>query len=266
MSKWMQFAFSACGVVLLIGTIFQMDRSRQNVPETRRETVGRSTYSVADTDEPSSVSLEPMDTADEVKPKRAYISPIDFEHLQSQNPDIYAWLEVDGTEISYPLLQHSTDDSYYLKRGIDGTYDSAGSLFTEHQYNHTDFTDPVTVVYGHNMRNGDMFGDLQQYFSDGEFFSEHGEMMVYLPDRELRFMTFAAVPFENWHILHNVSFSNQKSFRAFFDYVLSIRAIGANFRENISMKQEDQVLILSTCLKGNRNRRYLVYAKRIDGV
>ena len=51
----------------------------------------------------------------------AYTSPIDFKKLQEQNPDVYAWIEIPGTNVNYPIMRHPTDDAYYLDHTIGGT-------------------------------------------------------------------------------------------------------------------------------------------------
>ena len=192
-----------------------------------------------------------------------YKSPIDFDELKKQNPDIYAWIEIPGTEISYPILQTEDDDSFYLNHDVAGKKDSVGSLYTEHEYNSKDFSDIVTMIYGHDMLDGRMFGKLQEYYSDSDFFKSNNEIYIYMPDKELHYTIFAAVPFEKWHILYNYDFSNSRTYRVFFDDIMSVRAIGANVDENASLEPEDKVIILSTCLKGNKDKRYLVCAKLV---
>ena len=98
----------------------------------------------------------------------AYTSPIDFKKLQEQNPDVYAWIEIPGTNVNYPIMRHPTDDAYYLDHTIDGTAGLPGSIYTEN-YNNKEFTDFNTVIYGHDMRDGTMFKDLHKY-EDEEFF------------------------------------------------------------------------------------------------
>ena len=223
--------------------------------------VSQSIVSAADTEEssqPEEISSSADTSTDETPP---YESPIDFASLQAVNPDVYAWLDIPDTAISYPVLQHPEDDAYYLRRNIEGKDATEGVLFTEKTYNSTDFTDPATIIYGHQMKSGTMFGTLQQTYSDPESFAQHQEIVVYLPESEKHYTVFAAVPYDKWHILYNYDFSNSRHFWAFLDTVFSTRSIDAVFAEDVTVEENDHLLILSTCLKGNSDKRYLVLAK-----
>lgn len=198
------------------------------------------------------------------KEEELYQSPVDFQMLQEANPDIYAWLDIPGTDISYPLLQRGGDDAFYLTHDAEGNENQNGSLFTEETYNDISFADPVTVVYGHHMRNGLMFGRLQEYYSNAEDLAKYNEIIIYLPDRELHFEVFAAVPYDNRHILYNYDFTDNRTFRLFFDSILSVREIEASFAEDAIVQSDEQVLILSTCLIGNGTKRFLVCTKLVE--
>ena len=67
------------------------------------------------------------------------VIPVKFEELQAVNPDIYAWITVPGTVIDYPILQHASDNTYYLMHNIDGSYGYPGCIYTENM-NSKDFT------------------------------------------------------------------------------------------------------------------------------
>lgn len=192
-----------------------------------------------------------------------YESPIDFEELQAINSDIYAWLQIDNTNIDYPIVQHPTDNTYYLTHNSDGDYSANGAIFSE-LYNSTDFTDPVTVLYGHHMSSGAMFGNLQSYYSDSAFFTENPNIKVYTPDGLLEYAVFAAIPYSNSHLLCNIDFATSSVFTSFFEGVLHIRSIGAQINEDNAPESEDRVLILSTCLAGNNTRRFLVMATLVE--
>ena len=239
-----------CGVFLLRGA-----------PGPRAETPVVS-EGVPDTPTPS--RPEPEDTAQPQASEQPYVSPIDFETLQAGNPDIYGWLRIPGTAVDYPLVQRSGDDGFYLNHDSEGNYSPAGAIFTESAYNAADMEDPVTLVYGHQMYSGTMFGSLQPTYSQPDNLETCGEIVVYLPDREYHYQVFAAVPYDDRHILYHYDFSDPRRYNAFLNSVFSVRSIGATFREDLAaaVTPEDRLLILSTCLTGNDNGRYLVLAKR----
>lgn len=188
----------------------------------------------------------------------AYCSPVDFATIQNENPDIYGWLYIPNTEISYPLLQREGDDSYYLDHESSGAWAEAGAIFTESSYNGKTFDDPVTLAYGHRMRSGAKFGRLQETFEDAESFLNHKEIIVYLPDRELHFQVFAAVPYTSNHIMSLYNFEKREDYEKFLKTVFDAQG---NFREGVSVTPDDQLMILSTCLRWDSSRRYLVLGK-----
>ena len=85
---------------------------------------------------------------------------VDFEGLKAQNPDVVAWIQIPALDISYPVVQ-GKDNSYYLHHMFDGKENKNGSIFIDY-HNQPEFTDSNTIVYGHNMKNGSMFGTLDR--------------------------------------------------------------------------------------------------------
>lgn len=206
---------------------------------------------------PASTEIEDVSAA-------PYESPVDFASLWEVNQDVYAWLNIPGTEISYPVVQHPEVDEYYLRRDLEGNYSSEGTLFTEKTYNSTDFSDPAIIIYGHQMQSGTMFGKLQEIYSDPASFDEHQEIIIYLPVEEKHYAVFAAVPYDKWHILYNYDFSDPEIFQVFLDKIYSTRSLNAVFSQQVEVSTDDHLLILSTCLKGDSNKRYLVLAALQD--
>lgn len=190
-------------------------------------------------------------------------NPVDFNALKKGNSDIYAWLYVPDAEINEPILQNSEDSQYYLTHNSVGSMDDSGALFTESTYNSLDFSDPATVIYGKNTRSGRLFSNLQSSFSSSAELSENGQVIVYLPDKEIHYTVFAAVPFRSYHILHYFSFKNPERYQMFLEIVQSIRTVDAYWNSAVEVTPEDQLLILSTTRSGNSNMCYLVLAKRI---
>lgn len=191
--------------------------------------------------------------------KDPYVSPIDFATLQSQNSDIYAWLKVDGTCVDDPIVQRTTDNSFYLRRNYLGKYSYYGCVFTEN-YNTLTFEDPVTVIYGHNILGGEMFGDLIHY-TEAEYFNAHDQMTVYLPDGEKHYSLVAAVPFDNRHLLYRTDLSNPEAFNTLVNELMSVDAADAMFRDGAEITSGDKLVVLSTCYYNIKSRRFLVIFK-----
>ena len=119
-------------------------------------------------------------------------NPIDFTSLKQENPDIYAWIHVPGTDVNLPVLQSATNDFLYLDHNKDGDYAIEGAIYTE-MANDTDFSDPVTVLYGHNLQNGTMFSTLH-YFENEDFFNEHDTLYIYTPGHALTYRVVLGLP------------------------------------------------------------------------
>ncbi len=183
---------------------------------------------------------------------------IDFAALQEMNPDIYAWIYIPGTSVDYPVLQSSSgDDSYYLNTTVDGKAGLPGSIYTEQAYNGKDFTDPVTVIYGHTLDQGVMFDDLHKY-ADREFFDANPYIYIYLPDKTLKYQVFAAVAFDDRHILEGGSFVVPEAFQSYADELRS--SIDGNVDNDVPVAQEGTILTLSTCITESPDQRWLVNA------
>lgn len=183
--------------------------------------------------------------------------PVDFKALKETGPEIYAWIYIPDTQINYPIVQHDGDNDYYLHRNEAGAYFSGGCIYSEN-YNNKKFTDRMTVIYGHNMRAGNMFAGLND-FADAKFFEEHRYIYVFLPDRELVYEIFAAYPHSNEHLLINHDFNDKDDYEQFFEDALNTKSVQANFLEGVKPEyKKDRVITLSTCFRRNNQQRYLV--------
>lgn len=183
---------------------------------------------------------------------------VDFAALQAVNDEIYAYLEIPGTTIAYPVVQSAEDNLYYNTHAADRSYYSGGSIYSQ-DYNAKTFLDPNTVLYGHNLRSGEMFGLLGNY-GDVDFFCGHSTIYIHTPDFIREYRIFAAYPYGNEHLLLNHDFGNPEEFDAFFSTIREDYALTGNFDDEFWPAAGDSVLTLSTCYSGNRNMRFLVQA------
>lgn len=182
--------------------------------------------------------------------------PVNIAEIQKEMPDVYGWIEIPGTKVNYPVVQREDDNLYYLDKTPDGSSNIEGSIFSE-DYNRRDFTDPVTVLYGHNMKNGDMFGELHLY-EDKSFFDANRDLYIYLKDKKLTYRIFAAVLFDNRHIMQSYDFSGEDSILPFIREIMNIRNMRSNVDRDISILPTDKILTLSTCHGMGSDYRYLV--------
>ncbi len=192
---------------------------------------------------------------------QAAASEKDLEAESAKNPDVYAWLTIPGTNINYPVCQ-STNDVYYLTHNVDKRLDANGALYTESAYNSRTFADPVTVIYGHNMRSGKMFGHLQETFQRG--FGGHDEAIVYMNGKTNIYKLFIALPVGANHILYGRNFNDKNRYKRFIDELMNIRSMEVVKNGGITPTVNDNLLILSTCMGGGRtNERYIVVGKLV---
>lgn len=190
-------------------------------------------------------------------------SPIDFASLEKINPDIYAWIWIPDTKIDYPVVQDPKDNTYYLNRTIERKEGYPGSIYSELE-NAKDFSDPNTILYGHNMRDGSMFGELK-LFQDYTYMEKHPYVYIYTPEETIRYEVFAAVTFDNRHILKTYDFTKWIEYQIYLDTILGIRNMESYVRTDIEVTPEDQILTLSTCVGGGRDTtRLLLEAVRRD--
>lgn len=192
------------------------------------------------------------------QPEPAEEIPIDFAALQEVNPDIYAWIRIEGTNIDYPVVQSSTDDSYYLNHTIEGKEGYPGSIYTE-SVNSKDFSDFNTILYGHNMRDGSMFQNLHNY-EDSAYMAEHPEVIIYTPDHVYRYQIFAAVTYSDVHLYHEFDYTTESGRQAFLDSILSSRGMSDTIRDDVPVSADDKFLTLSTCIGGQSDKRLIVEA------
>ena len=103
-----------------------------------------------------------------------------FAELLALNPDVVGWISMDNTRVDFPILQ-GTSNLTYINTDVYGNFALAGSIFLDSR-NHRDFTDSYSLLYGHHMANGNMFGDLDLY-KDETFFRDNRTGTLILPDK-----------------------------------------------------------------------------------
>ncbi|MCD7723455.1 MAG: class B sortase [Clostridiales bacterium] len=188
-------------------------------------------------------------------------NPIDFSALTESNSEIYAWIQIEDTNIDYPIVQSANDDEFYLKHSAaNQSYSASGAIYTE-MVNSTDFSDPVTLIYGHNGYGSTMFTTLH-YFEDEDFFNEHEYFTIYLDGRKLTYQIISAFEYDDRHIMNSFDFSDSAMLLSFQQMLQSPEATVKNVRQELDVElgEDSKIVILSTCISGKEDYRYLVSA------
>ncbi len=208
--------------------------------------------------ENSSESIETISSELEKEPVEI---PIDFKALQERNPDIYAWIDIEQLNIHYPILQHPTNDGYYLYHTVDHVSGLPGSVYTE-KLNSKDFSDFNTLIYAHNMENGTMFNNLEWYM-DPKLLEEKRDIVIYTPTEKRVYRVFAAVLYDDRYIPTSFDFSTEDGQKAFIDSLKDMRNLSSHVLDDVEINSDSKIITLSTCVTRRRNERYLVVAEYV---
>ena len=182
-----------------------------------------------------------------VKNSLAKYRPLDLAVFQNQfitdlqeevNSDIIGWIKIPNTKIDYPFVI-SNNNNHYLRRDLFGNYALAGSIFMDYRCQ-KDFSGFNTIIYGHNMKNDSMFGDLLLFYDEG-FFDSARYGKLFLKDRTytLEFFAYMVIG-KNDEIIYNPYVASAEG----DDFIEHVRGFARNYRE---LDTIERVVTLSTC-------------------
>ncbi len=248
--------FLFCAVRLI--SILLEYRQAENIYDQERDAVFVLTdeedggAQAADSAAPEAQDTDPDPDAPEAEESEKYFpeASVDFDALLAEAPDVVGWLWIPDSEISYPLVQ-GADNDQYLHQTYNGVQNSSGSIFLDYRCS-SDLSDWNTVIYGHNMKNGSMFGSLDAY-ADQDYFDTHPLLYIFTPDRILKYRVFSAYVTEYDSETYDLSGEDRA---AYVQYALDSSAVqGGRDQETAA-----PLLLLSTCTSRTRTERFVVHA------
>lgn len=176
---------------------------------------------------------------------------VDFDGLKELNPDILGWLYCENTSINYPILQGDSNEAY-LHTLPDGTTHKNGSIFVDYRCEKP-FEEGITLIYGHHMKDGSMFGSLKGY-QEQKYYEAHSVMWLLTPEENYEVQMVSAY----------ITDTNDEIY--YFDGTTSdwqAMLTGALERSDFTRKDinvtEGKILVLSTCSYESDNARYVVW-------
>ncbi len=184
-----------------------------------------------------------------------------LNYLKMKNSDLYGWINVGGTNIDYPLVQY-TDNDYYLNNDFYGEYLPAGSIFVDYRCDTDLLANRNTVIYGHNMLNGSMFGSIPKYLKKS-FFDENRTITLTTPKGVYTYEIFSIYETDMYYSYIKTSFQSDEQF---LEFAYRMRDNSIFVQKDLEFNADDRILTLSTCTNGYYIYRYALQAKLVDYV
>lgn len=179
-----------------------------------------------------------------------------FKRLLARNPETVGWVTVGGTRIDYPVVQ-SSNNEYYLNRNFDRKKSIWGAIFMD--YRNTDKQlGRHTILYGHHMNDGSMFAAITRYAKPA-FFKKNRIIRFDTLNRPGKWEVFAAYETSIDFNFIQTEFRSKRDYADFLDQLVARSQV----KSGVRISADDQILTLSTCVRGNNKNRFVVHARRL---
>jgi sortase B len=190
---------------------------------------------------------------------------LQVEELKKENEEIIGWLEVEGTNISYPVLQNS-DNEYYMTHTYNKKYSKDGSIFLDKDYN-WDLPSSNLLIYGHNNLDGVMFSDLLKY-KDESYYKDHLKIRFTTNKEDAEYEIIAVFYSRVYYkseknVFRYYYFINAENENQYNEYVNNCKKASL-YDTGKTAQYGEQLMTLSTCSYHTKDGRFAVVAKRIN--
>ncbi len=168
---------------------------------------------------------------------------IDLKQLMEAYPEMIGWVYFEDGHISYPIMQTSDNEKY---RSLDYMGDEAptGAIFLDYR-SAADFTDANSIIYGHNMKDGTMFGSLREYRKDPAYYNDHMYFQIITPEKAYRYLIFEYMDVAENYVLYDYVSDAALEFVKDAEPV----RIKSYMDSEIPVKEDSKVVTLSTCTR-----------------
>jgi len=180
----------------------------------------------------------------------------DFKKIHDMNPDAVGWI-YEKDLLDYPIVQ-TTDNDHYLHNTFDGTPNASGCLFVDYQMP-KGLSGLYSIVYGHNMNDGSMFGCLQKFHQDTDFYKKHPTMHVFIGDKHYIYNVVAAYTAD----VNGYTYFDPLNEKDVTDFVDKARADSIYEMYTGDITDDTNIIVLSTCtMTSDEEWRFVVILSR----
>lgn len=181
---------------------------------------------------------------------------VDFDKLKKKNSDVVGWIQFEGFYLSYPIVK-DPGNNYYLTHTVEKKANSSGAIYIPKQ-NKSDFSDTNTIIFGHNMKNGTMFGLLGRY-KEKAFFKLNQYFYIYTPKGEKRYQIFSVYVGDENGIAYTIYGAKNDDYGKFLENLKK----NSMYDTGVSVSKENSIVTLSTCVSNDKTKRLIVHAKQV---
>lgn len=185
-----------------------------------------------------------------------YVNSASEEQLKSINSDYKMWIQIENTNINYPVVQGS-DNDYYLKHNFRKESNISGTVFVE-SANDID-NDKNIILYGHNMRNGTMFNNITNY-KEESFFNEDNKISIIMNNTLYEYEVFSVYVKNVSEVNLAIGFASEDEF---INYAYN-EAEESLYKKDVDFSAEDNLITLVTCSYEFTDARTIVVARRCN--
>lgn len=185
-----------------------------------------------------------------------YVNSANEEQLKSINSDYKMWIQIENTNINYPVVQ-SSDNDYYLKHNFRKESNISGTVFVE-SANDID-NDKNIILYGHNMRNGTMFNNITNY-KEESFFNEDNKISIIMNNTLYEYEVFSVYVKNVSEVNLAIGFANEDEF---INYAYN-EAEESLYKKDVDFSAGDNLITLVTCSYEFTDARTIVVARRCN--
>lgn len=219
---------------------------------------------------------EQKETVEGVPPTNEDGILLEYEELYNQNNDMIGWLKIEDTVIDYPVMQTMDDENYYLNRNFEKEDDKNGCLIMDTdsvvgegsgEYGYAEGKEPSSnlIIHGHNMKAGNMFGDLTLY-EDEAYGKEHNiicfDSLYEKREYELISVFYSQVFYQHEEVFKYYKFFQADTQEEFDDWYNNIKQMSL-YDTGVEAELGDEFITLSVCAYHVEDGRFVVVGKRV---
>lgn len=233
-------AVSLIVMVVAAVNVFSLSREYQKGIHTYEEL--EQYVTVEDASEPES------NTADTAQEETESVIPvdlnIDFAALEAKNDELVGWIYYEPLEINYPIVR-GNDNDYYTEYTFDKEKNSSGAIFMDF-LNKPDFSHFNTIIYGHNMRNGTMFGSLKKLLNDFSIIQENPYFYIFTKDKVMMYEICSAYITNDSSQTYDLIQTTEEQ-QVYVDYIKRASGYESTVLSDLAVQEDTRLVTLSTC-------------------